>query len=176
MDAYNIGKLAGVLTGFVVGIVLVAVIARFANRNKKMKTEYDERQNVIRGMGYKYGFYAVVLYAALQTILAVAGIELPMAPEVLAFSYIFLGVTVTFVYCVLNDAYWGLNNNRRRYLILMGLIMLLNGAGVARAIADGSLIVDGKLSTMGMNLLVTVMFIIMMAVMGIQTLREKAED
>ncbi len=174
MDAYNIGKLIGVLCGFVLGIVLVVIIARICNRNRKMKTEYDERQMILRGRGYRWGFYAMLIYAALNVVLGATEIEVPAEPAVIAFSYIFVGAMVNCIYCIGHDAYWGLNNSKGRYLIIFAVITLINIAGVARAIATGSLIVDGRLSTTGINLMVTIMLVVIVAVLAVQACRERA--
>ena len=88
MSEYSIGKLVGSLVGFVIGIVLVLIVSKFANKNRKVKTEYDERQKVLRGEGYKYGFYAMAIYAALNTILGIADCALPVEPSVYNFTYI----------------------------------------------------------------------------------------
>ena len=111
MEAYSLGKLIGVITGFVIGLALVVIIAAICNKNRKMKTEYDERQQILRGKGFKLGFYAMVIWAALNIVLSVAGFAIPAKPEILAFSYIVVGVLADVVYCIFHDAYWGMNNN-----------------------------------------------------------------
>ena len=95
MSTYNIARFTGVLCGFAVGIVLVIIIAKICNRNRKMKTEYDERQNIVRGNGYKYGFYAMMIYAALLVVLGVAEIDLPAESCVTAFSIILSAGSLT---------------------------------------------------------------------------------
>lgn len=173
MDAYSIGKTVGVLTGFVVGLVIVVIIAVICNKNRKVKTQYDERQQIIRGKGYHYAFYAIMIFAALNVVLSLAGLELPVVPEVLAFCYIFVGAATNIVYCIFQDAYWGLNNNKKRYLIVFLLIALLNIAIVVRSYLAGTLIEDGRLGTMGTNLLVAVLFLVTGLAILIQMIREK---
>ena len=60
----NTAMAAGIPVGIAVGIILVVIILRFINRNKKVTTEYDERQKQIRGEGYKIAFFAVLLFEA----------------------------------------------------------------------------------------------------------------
>ena len=45
----NTAMAAGIPVGIAVGIILVVIILRYINRNKKITTEYDERQKQIRG-------------------------------------------------------------------------------------------------------------------------------
>ena len=57
--------------GICIGLIFCVIIFRFANRNKKLKSEYDERQLQIRGRSYMFAFYAVVIYEALMTCLSI---------------------------------------------------------------------------------------------------------
>ena len=50
------GKGAGFAVGITVGVILVMVLLKMSNTDKKIKTEYDERQERIRGKAYKYAF------------------------------------------------------------------------------------------------------------------------
>ena len=50
----------GFIAGLIVGLVLVVIIFRIANTDKKIKSEYDERQLRIRGKAYKYAFYTML--------------------------------------------------------------------------------------------------------------------
>ena len=75
MSAYNFGKMTGILTGVVIGLVVLAVIFVICNKNRKLKTEYDERQQILRGNGYRFGFYAMTVWAGIQILLAAMDIE-----------------------------------------------------------------------------------------------------
>ena len=56
------GKGAGFVIGLIVGIILVMVLIKMANKDRRIKTEYDERQEKIRGKAYKYAFYTMIYY------------------------------------------------------------------------------------------------------------------
>ncbi len=175
MNAYETGRMIGAVVGMLVGIGLVALIFMISNKNKKIRSDYDERQKIIRGKGYQYGFYAMVFYGALIFLLGMGGIEIPMEPSVEAFSYIFVGIVTDIVYCIFHDAYWGLNNNKKRYLIIMGAVSVVNLLVVVGALRGGELVVDGKLSTMGVNLLCTVLFVVMFVSIAVKMILEKRE-
>ena len=51
----------GLPVGIMVGLVLVVILLKYINRDKKLKTEYDERQKIARGRSYMFGFYALVI-------------------------------------------------------------------------------------------------------------------
>ena len=103
---YNEARMFGVATGVAVGLVLALVIVRTVNRDRKLRTEYDEMQKLARGQAYKYAFYAVMIYEALVCWLSM-GIELPAEQSVIHFFGIFVGITVQACYCIWKDAYIG---------------------------------------------------------------------
>ena len=122
---YNEARMIGVAVGIAVGLLIVAFVLRFINRNKAMATEYDEMQKQIRGVGYRYAFFTVMIFEALLCILTL-GMELPAEPYVIHFAAIFIGVTVQAAYCIWNDAYVGLNTNLGRYIVIMTIVSLFN--------------------------------------------------
>ena len=68
----------GILFGIFFGLILSVILLKVCNKNKKVRSEYDERQNVVRGRAYKYGFYAICFYLAIVAILPIANISLPL--------------------------------------------------------------------------------------------------
>ena len=66
-------------------------------------------------------------------------------------------------YTIWHDAYWGLNNDRRKYYYTLGVTVFLNAIPVVMTAVNGELIENGKLSPAFVNLLV----LVMLAVIGI---------
>ena len=155
----NIYRLTGVAAGIIVGLIICAVLFRFANTNKKMKTDYDERQRSIRYLAYKYAFYTVMIYEILMLVLGMGEIKLPVPDYAVHFFGIILGCTVLGVYCVLKDVYWGMNNNRKRYILIFGVAVALNLIPVAASISGGSFITDGQVTAPVINLMVLIMLL-----------------
>ena len=58
----NVFKSAGFVIGIVIGLIACVVLFKISNTNHKSKTEYDERQQVIRGKAYRYAFYVLAVY------------------------------------------------------------------------------------------------------------------
>ncbi len=168
MNEYAIGRSLGAAVGILIGIVLVVIIFKIANKNHKVKSEYDERQEIARGKGFRLAFYTIVIYAAINVVLGMAELSLPMDPAVMAFSYIIVGALVDVEYCIWNDCYWGMNNNKVRYTIAFMIIGLINLIVPIGAAINGGLILDGVLSTPGINLLCSVLLITMGITMGLK--------
>ena len=155
----------GAITGFVIGLLICIVIFKVCNRNGKMKSEYDERQEAIRGRGYKYGFYTGLLYMAFLTLWPLTDIELPISDTVRAFVGIMLSASVMCVYSIWNDAYWGINNNITRYIVVFILATAINILVAGRAISVGIMIEDGIVQAPAINLLCSIMFLIIAGVL-----------
>ncbi|MBO4289242.1 MAG: hypothetical protein J5865_03975 [Lachnospiraceae bacterium] len=160
-----------------VGLVLCVIFARLANKDHKTKTEYDERQKAIRGRGYMFGFYTLLIFEAVIVILGMSGVELPVDAYLVHFAGILIGLLVFVCYCIWNDGYWGINNDRKRYAIIFAVAALLNAIPIVGVIRDGTLYKDGKFSIQILNVMVLAMLIIVILVLAVKGLVDRrAED
>ena len=149
---YNSARMIGVTIGIIVGLIIAIFIIRYVNRNKKLTTEYDEMQKQIRGEGYKYAFYSVMILEAVLCVLTL-GVVLPAESYVVHFFAIFVGITVQACYCIWKGAYIGQNTNLQRYIILMAVVSVLNFSSAFMAWRAGELFADGKFQAPAVNLL-----------------------
>ena len=134
----NIMKSAGLTVGILIGLVLAFALILISNNNRKVRTEYDERQLRVRGDAYRYAFYSVIICEVILLILEFGEVVLPIPAYVLHFGGILIGVLVLCTYCIWKDAYWGLNNNRRRYGIILIVTGLLNAFPLCGALSHRS--------------------------------------
>ena len=172
---YNTGRMFGMVAGVLIGLLLAVIILRFINKNKKMTTEYDEMQKLVRGKGYMFAFYAVLIYEALMCVLSM-GVQLPAVPGVIHFVAIILGVTVQAGYCVWHNAYVGLNTNLKRYVILMAVISVFNLWVAFTAWREGELFSDGMFRAQTINLLCGLMFAVIGVVGLVKMIAGREED
>ncbi len=149
----NIAKLIGFLVGIGLAVLLcMVVIRRRAITDGSNKTEYDERQKIARGEGYKYGYYTLVIYLCLILMIDMAELKLPCSMTVMAFTGFCISGLVLAGYTIMHDAYWGVNNNAgyiTRVLIALGGINLIYGIV---EICRGKMLVDGMLQDNVINL------------------------
>ena len=151
---------AGLAIGLFVGLIICVVIFKYWNKDGKIKTQYDEMQELVRGRAYKYAFWTLVAYEAIMCILSGFSFNLHADMFIMHFSGIIIAALVHASYSVWNDAYMGLNTNAKRFtvcMILIGLVNLLSGIA---AIAGGSLVIDGVLQAPFTNLLCAFVFIV----------------
>ena len=167
--------LAGVITGIVVGLVLVAVGLTFIKKDKKEKFVYDERQTAARGTAYKYAFFTLMIY---NVILACVDIALdkpwaePMAAEMIG---ICLALIVLVVYCIWHDCYFSMNEEPKKVMIFFGIVFILNAIIGVVAGVNGHLIESGMLTNQSANLIVAVLFGAVFAALAIRTATNKDE-
>ena len=172
----NIFKSAGIAAGVVVGIILVVILFKFANKDHKTRTEYDERQMIIRGRAYMYAFYTILSYECLMLFLAAAEVRIPVEDFILHFIGIALGCMVLAGYSIWNDVYWGLNNDPKRYGYAIAAIILLNAVPVVKTFMDGEMFQDGKISSVFINLIVLIMMVVLVVLLLIKKQMNKSMD
>lgn len=134
----NIMKSAGLAVGIICGLILAIALIFISNNNRKVRSEYDERQLRVRGDAYRYAFYSVIICEVILLILAFGEVTLPVPDYVLHFGGILIGCLVLSTYCIWKDAYWGLNNNRRRYGIILVVAGLLNAIPIFGVLSNRS--------------------------------------
>lgn len=171
----NIEYAAGVVLGCLVGIVLVAVVLKLTKTDHSSKCKYDERQQSVRGKGFKYGFFAMIIVNMLIIILKVGRVPVPVQMEVQTFLSILVGVLVYAVYSIWHDGYFALNENKKRVLVAFGVIGLANiGIGIAN-IMSGEMLQNGQLNYQSINLLCGIMFVLLFLVIALKDANQSRE-
>lgn len=167
------GLTAGVVVGIIFGLILCVVLFRFANKDKKIKTEYDERQKEIRGKGYTIGFYTLVGLLAVESLWSMSGNSFPLPEYIMYFLTVIIGVTVVCVYSIWKGVYYGINNDPKRYSIILIVAFVLNLIPVAGTLASGGLTFSDPLDTLPM---LNVIVIIMLIIVGVELIIKSLID
>ena len=167
------------MMGFAVGLVVVIilfVIIWKVNGRAPMKGEYDERQDLIRGRGYKYAFFSVIGLLAVYMIAEGWAGQLPVAGSIVAFAILLVGVMIYAIYCMRNGAFFGIHNNYKSYRIILIAVVLINALSAYLHIRAGEMIVDGQL-TLGptMQVLTTICFAVILIAMEMQLRHDRGE-
>ena len=147
----NMFRSAGITVGLLVGLILVAVFFKIANRDHRAKTDYDERQREIRGNGYRYAFYTLVIYDTVLIFMEVAEISLPVELYQLIFGGIVLAGMVLAGYTV-----W-------------------NAIPVIGAVKTGGLIRDGRFQSAMLNVICLVMLVCLGVLLLLREYLDKKE-
>jgi hypothetical protein len=101
-----------------------------------------------------------------------SGFIFPVEEYLIHMIVILAACLVLCVHSIWNDVYWGLNNNHKRYYIIIAVAVILNIIPVAAAFANGRVTTQGFDSLPILNLMV----LIWMAIIGVAALIKKCLD
>ena len=169
----------GLTIGVTVGLVLCVVIFKFWNKDGKVKTKYDEKQEKVRGKAYMYSFWTLAACELIVSVLDGFGVKLFSDLFVANLSCIIIAALVNASYSVGKDAYMGLNTHYKRFTIVMILVGIVNAMSAIAGFASGSMLVDGVLQPPFTNLMCAIIFIaigIELFVRNSIAAREEEED
>lgn len=169
-------KLIGVICGMLFGILICVIFFKFNNKDGKIKAEYDERQNNVRGKSFKCGFYTMAVALMLQFILSMAEISLPMEEPVIYFSIFTIGGIALIAHSILNGAYWGLNTNKKNYMVLFSICFVINLLAAIMAFVRGNMIIEGNLSTPFVNFECALILLFVIVMLGVKSVADKKEE
>ena len=99
-----------------------------------------------------------------------------MTIDVKLYFGIMVGVTAVVIHSIWNNAYWGINNNVKRYAVIFVLATLLNAFVSFMAYKEGRLYQDGMFQSATLNLLCTIMFILIGITIAIKAAVEKNRE
>jgi hypothetical protein len=165
----------GFILGGIVGLVLVTVVFMFARKGRAGKCIIDERQKLVRGTGFKYAFFTLMIYDVLYFSLATLFPDSFIATPVAIFLGICLSITVFAVYCIWNDGYYAINENQKALTISFTSFALLNFIGFVRGIREHEILVDGKINFPIVNFTATVT-LLLIVITTILKSRKRHED
>lgn len=165
-------KFAGLSIGIAVGLILCLFIFKFANKDNKLKTEYDERQKALKGRGYMFGFYTMAVFEAVIVALASCGFEFGIPEYALSVFGIFLGITVVCVHGIWTGAYWGINNDIGRYTAVFVVLFIINVLPVVMVVTKLGFNEDFPY----VNLFCTLMLAAIAVTSWIRNIVDKAEE
>lgn len=97
------GKMLLCFLGILAGLAALAVFVAWVEK-KRPNEEYDERQKLIRGKAYRFGFYVgLVFYIAAFAYLE-SGQELPMKTSTVLFLGLLIQLLAFHIYCLVENA------------------------------------------------------------------------
>ncbi|MBR1675420.1 MAG: hypothetical protein IJ703_10765 [Eubacterium sp.] len=157
------------------GALIVIILTMFTEGRRLESRKYDERQELERGRGFKYGFFTMIIYNGLAMCLDSAGAVPNMERVVLYFSGILIGIVVHVVYCIWHESYFALNENKNVIMITFAGIAIVNLLLGINTILSGEMFVNGKLTFRVTNLLCAGMFLVLFITMFLKKVSDKAK-
>lgn len=144
--------LAGVICGVLFGLLLVVVMMCISSKNRSIKCVYDERQQIVRGKGYRYGFFTLLVYDILYAFTDMLFETRFVDSMAGIFPGVALGALVCASYCIWNEGYVSMNEQPTRLTVVLFSVGILNVLVSVPVLIHGEMIVDGVLTFRCANL------------------------
>jgi hypothetical protein len=162
----NWSLFGGIVIGIGIGLGIYFLLFRYLRgKGGSVFSKYDERQKAAQGKAYRNGYWTLVGLLALWYVANLCDIWLPSGRNLTILIVMLAGVLVYVVSCILMDAYIGLNDNRKRSIISLSVVGVLN---LVLAVISRS----ANSSSWMTNLLVGVMTLVVLAAIGVKILLE----
>lgn len=171
--AYGLGFIFGVV---IFSAILIIPMLVGITKDRKLKRKYDERQELIRGRGFKYAFYSVIVLIMLYATALIGFEKLPIDPSAVMYIIVIMGVGVYAWYSILNDGYFALNEKIPQTVIAFTIIAIANLMIGINTLLDGDMIVDGIITFNCLNLVCAIFMLVTVLVILIKQYRDKRED
>lgn len=172
----NTEMILGMIVGIVVGLILVVCMLKFSKTDGSNRCKYDERQELVRGRGFKYGFLAMLLYYAVYGYLGLVMESLWVDHFTGVIVGLLLGMAVYASYSIWNDGYLALNENPKRLILFFIIMGGINLAFAVMHILDGAMIEHGILTYRSVNLFCGGLFVIIGVVALVKCVRDKRDE
>lgn len=170
------GLRIAVLIGLFIGVLLILVFLKVTKTDGDVKLKYDERQDAVRGKGFKYGFYTAIGWLGLDMILKALEIDMTMFEDIFSMVGVLVSLIVYVVYAIFNDAYFSLNENFRRVIGVFIFITIFNFAIGISNFATGQAFVNGKFTVNAINLFCGFAFVVIFVAIIIKNMIDKTGD
>lgn len=162
--------------GCIVGLILTGCLLMASTKDGKIKRDYDERQQLVRGRGFKYGFFTMMICNGLSVFLFIC-MEKPFMDAATASTVsIIIAIVVYVSYCIWNEGYFSLNENPKKVVVLFLIIGVFNVVAFIGNAVHGNVIQDGVLTFRGINLVCALMVAVVLLVLLLKRINRKRED
>jgi len=161
---------------FAVCVCILLLIA-LSEERRLQRPQYDERQELERGRGFRYGFFTMLIFNGGVLCFDWTGVIPGRNQMILYASGLFAGLLVYAVYCIWNESYFALNQRTNAVIAFFTVIGLFNLVIAITAIVRGTMIENGRFTESFLNLECAVIFLVLMVTMLIRKIcNRKAND
>lgn len=170
------GSVIYIIAGVVIGLLLVAFIFKMTRNDGSFKCKFDERQELVRGRGFKYAFFTLITYNMSFALINPVLEKEFMDDSIKAFLGVLLAVLVYACYCIWHEGYFSLNENPKRVLIAFAIIALCNLIIGIIQISHHGILVDGKITFRSTNLFCALAFVIIFLTLLLKSISKQGEE
>ena len=165
------------MVGLIFGFIIVFLIFLFLSikSRKENKAHYDERQQLVRGEGFKISFLAVTFINLIYSLGGYDFLENIISPQLVIMINTCIGILIYTVYCIFNDAYMQVGQKTKKWVILICFVIWCNGLSVYRNRERG-LSFNGYVNGSVLNIMNIILFSVILISFLIKQVLEKKGD
>ena len=126
--------------------VIMFLMIYGVSKAQRLEKAYDERQELVIGKGYKYGFYTILIAGFFYMISLFLDLKIMVETQFIILTILLAGVLVHSIYCIFNDAFIQVNQKPKGAVILWVFILLINAASLILNMSETEIIVNGKIN------------------------------
>jgi hypothetical protein len=158
--------------------IIYAIIytGKKSGRRTSAKGEYDERQDRIRGRGYRISFFAYMIEFAALMFIDGADLRLPLTDGAMYAIMFLIPICIFVVYCISKDAFVGVGNRINHFIALAAAVLVVSAASTIAQAARGEMIVDGKLTGACITPAYGLLFLVVLISLSVKNIQKKAEE
>lgn len=163
-----------VISCAVYGFIMALIIFRMCHEGKP---EYDERQKLVNGKAYEYGFYTMLVLGVTYSLASICGFaDEFISPGVAVALIVLITGAVVGLYNVVNDGYIAVNAYEGRVIGSLSAILAVNILATIGGIKTGNIIKNGKLGFSSINVFCGLLMITLIIAICIKKARSGRED
>ena len=136
------------ILSFTAAFIAVQIFKIIMFKKDKDYSGYDERQELIRGRAFRYGFLTLAFSLAAVVLWEECVGALPIEFSLLMMACLMVGCLVVILYDIWKDAYWGIRqaSGSNAAIVLMVAVMVMQYLSFRGHASAGDVIVDGILT------------------------------
>lgn len=155
-------------------LIIIQVFKILAyGKGEKDHGGFDERQELVRGRAFKYGFLTMFFLQCFLILWKETIDNIPIEFGLLMMTCLMIGCLVTLIYCIYKDAYWELRQKSLPFIGMWLFIMVIAIYGIK----NNELVVNGVLTwDGGIYVLVGLLFLIILINVLIKMFIDKKDN
>ena len=164
------------IISFAGAFIAIQIFKIIMFKKDKDYSGYDERQELIRGRAFRYGFLTLAFLLAATVLWEECVGTLPIEFSLLMMACLMVGCLVVILYDIWKDAYWEIRQTSGSNIAvgLMVSVMAMQYMGLREQIKNGDVIVHGVLTwDGGIYLLILVFFALILANRSVKSWMDK---
>lgn len=165
------------MMGWLFMVLGIAALFLGLRRSRGEHREYDERQLALRAEGYRRGFFVTLAAGAAALVLLEAELIPASCATLALYSALIAGILTFAVFCIVKDVFFHIGEKGTYYMVMCGVIVLMDGASVVSEIVHGTILENGVPTFTSCNsLMLALVFLVILVALLVRRSRGESDE